>query len=164
MIILTGGDSAEVSGYKDFKCSASDLSKEEKKCKDFFNALENVNEAQCILTCHVPPDAHRKWCENMKHLFAMTRPQIRLSSSTLVEDLGRKLHVPHLQSQRLRMNREQMAAGRGLSETARPADVKVYLIPLTLYQTTHSFLFLALKENGGYSGNPGISLGELHFP
>lgn len=105
-----------------------------------------------------------KWCENTEHLFAMTCPQIRVSSSTLVEDLGRKLHVPHLRSQRLRMNREQTAAGRGLSETARPADVKVYLIPLILYQMTHSFLFLALKENGGYSGNPGISLGELHFP
>ena len=29
---------------------------------------------------------------------------------------------------------------------------------------THSFLFLALKENGGYSGNPGISLEEPHSP
>lgn len=76
----------------------------------------------------------------------MPCPQIRLCSSTLVEDLGRKLHVSHLLSQHLKMYHVQKAAGRGLSETARLVDVKVYLIPLILYQTTHSFLFLALKE------------------
>lgn len=32
------------------------------------------------------------------------------------------------------------------------------------FQLTHSFLFLALKENGGRWGNPGISLGGPHFP
>lgn len=39
----------------------------------------------------------------MKHPFAVTFPHIRLCSSTLAEDLGRKLHVPHLQSQHLKM-------------------------------------------------------------
>lgn len=55
------------------------------------------------VTCDVLLDAHLKWCKNMEHVSVATCPQLRLCSSTLVEDLGRKLHVSHLQSQHLKM-------------------------------------------------------------
>lgn len=128
------------------------------------NALDYTHEAQCTLTCYALADEHRKWRQNMKHPFEVRCLQSRLCSSTSAGDPGRKLHGPHLRSRRLQMHRVQMASERGLSETAGLADVKVYWIPQILCRKTHSFLFLALKENGGCSGNPGISLEEPHFP
>lgn len=71
-----------------------------KKMFVLLHALGNVYEAQCFQTCYDVADAHLKWREDMKHPFVVIFPRIRLWSSTLVEGLGRKLHVPHLQSQR----------------------------------------------------------------
>lgn len=128
------------------------------------NALDYRNEAQCTVTCYALADEHLKWRQNTKHPFVVRCLQSRLCRSTSAGGLGRRLHGRHLRSRRLQTRRAQMASERGLSETAGLADVKVYWILQILCQKTHSFLFLALKENGGCSGNPGISLEEPHFP
>lgn len=89
---------------------------------------------------------------------------IGTGASTSAEDLGKKHHLSLLQSQHLSTRHEQKATDRGPLGTTRPAGVRAYLILQTLYQKTHNFLFLALRENGGYSGNPRISLEESRFP